>query len=143
LYILLLNINFFSIILWKHFSLWVSIFLVWLKIISSWIRNFVDFVFVPKIKCVVYIFSTYQVSLDLQLPVQSVPITTKIVSSNPVHGKVHHKLNQTKLYFFRSLPPNIDHFEWHTRHTTAVHVNLPACMAYTKGDCINTLSNLP
>jgi hypothetical protein len=26
--------------------------------------------------------------LDLQLPVQSVPITTKVVSSNPVHGKV-------------------------------------------------------
>jgi hypothetical protein len=24
--------------------------------------------------------------LDLQLPVQSVPITTKVVSSNPVHG---------------------------------------------------------
>jgi hypothetical protein len=27
--------------------------------------------------------------LDLQLPVQSVPITTKVVSSNPVHGKVY------------------------------------------------------
>ena len=27
--------------------------------------------------------------LDLQLPVQSVPITTKIVSSNPVHDKVY------------------------------------------------------
>jgi hypothetical protein len=26
--------------------------------------------------------------LDLQLPVQSVPITTNIVSLNPVHGKV-------------------------------------------------------
>jgi hypothetical protein len=26
--------------------------------------------------------------LDLQLPVQSVPITTKVVSSNPVHGEV-------------------------------------------------------
>jgi len=25
-------------------------------------------------------------SLDLQLPVQSVPIITKVVSSNPVHG---------------------------------------------------------
>jgi hypothetical protein len=24
--------------------------------------------------------------LDIQLPVQSVPITTKVVSSNPVHG---------------------------------------------------------
>jgi hypothetical protein len=27
--------------------------------------------------------------LDLQLPVQSVSITTKVVSSNPVHGDVH------------------------------------------------------
>jgi hypothetical protein len=27
--------------------------------------------------------------LDLQLPVQSVPITTKVVSSNPTHGKVN------------------------------------------------------
>jgi hypothetical protein len=27
--------------------------------------------------------------LDLQLPVQSVPITTKVVSSNPVHDKVY------------------------------------------------------
>jgi hypothetical protein len=27
--------------------------------------------------------------LDLQLPMQSVPITTKIVSSNPIHGEVY------------------------------------------------------
>ena len=27
--------------------------------------------------------------LDLQLPVQSVPVTTKFVSSNPVHGEVY------------------------------------------------------
>jgi hypothetical protein len=27
--------------------------------------------------------------LDLQLPVQSVPITTKVVSSNPVQGEVY------------------------------------------------------
>jgi hypothetical protein len=27
--------------------------------------------------------------LDLQLPVQSVPITTKVVSSNHVHGEVY------------------------------------------------------
>jgi hypothetical protein len=26
--------------------------------------------------------------LDLQLPVQSVPITTNVVSSNPTHGEV-------------------------------------------------------
>ena len=27
--------------------------------------------------------------LDLQLPMQSVPITTTVVSSNPAHGKVY------------------------------------------------------
>jgi hypothetical protein len=27
--------------------------------------------------------------LDLHLPMQSVPITTKVVSSNPTHGKVY------------------------------------------------------
>ena len=27
--------------------------------------------------------------LDLQLPMQSLPITTKVVSSNPVHGAVY------------------------------------------------------
>ena len=27
--------------------------------------------------------------MDLQLPVQSVPITTNVVSSNPSHGKVY------------------------------------------------------
>ena len=27
--------------------------------------------------------------LDLQLPVQSVPITTKVVNSNPAHGEVY------------------------------------------------------
>jgi hypothetical protein len=27
--------------------------------------------------------------LDMQLPVQSVPITTEVISSNPVHGEVN------------------------------------------------------
>ena len=27
--------------------------------------------------------------MDLQLPVHSVPITTKVVSANPVHGEVY------------------------------------------------------
>ena len=27
--------------------------------------------------------------LDIQLPVQSVPIISKIVSSNPIHGEVY------------------------------------------------------
>jgi hypothetical protein len=31
--------------------------------------------------------------LDLQLPVQSVPVTTKVVSSNPVHDDVYSKQN--------------------------------------------------
>ena len=50
--------------------------------------------------------------LDLQLPVQSVPITTEVVSLNPVHGEVYstqhyvikfvrHEI-QTATYFFRS-----------------------------------------
>ena len=36
---------------------------------------------------------TYQMSivLDLQLPMQSVSITTKVVSSNPIHGEVYIK----------------------------------------------------
>ena len=28
-------------------------------------------------------------TVDLQLPMQSVPITTKVVTSNPVHGEVY------------------------------------------------------
>jgi hypothetical protein len=43
--------------------------------------------------------------LDLQLPVQSVPITTKVVSSNPVHGKVysilHNVIKFVRLYASR------------------------------------------
>ena len=33
--------------------------------------------------------STLTVQLTLQLPVQSVPITTKAMSSNPVHGEMY------------------------------------------------------
>jgi hypothetical protein len=33
--------------------------------------------------------SIFPDQIDLQLPMQSVPITTKVVSSNPVHGEVH------------------------------------------------------
>ena len=43
-------------ILWKYFSSWASIFVVWLKLTSSWIRKFMDFVFLSKIKFV-YIFN--------------------------------------------------------------------------------------
>jgi hypothetical protein len=38
--------------------------------------------------------------LDLQLPVQSVSITTKVVSSNPIHGKVQHYM--IKLTMFKT-----------------------------------------
>ena len=37
--------------------------------------------------CNVFTLSVWQ--LDLQLPVQPVPITTKAVSSNPIHGEVY------------------------------------------------------
>ena len=43
-----------SVTLWKCFSSWVSIFVVWLKITSSCIRKFMDFAFVPKIKFVIF-----------------------------------------------------------------------------------------
>ena len=33
--------------------------------------------------------SWFHYFVDLQLPVQSMPITTKVVSSNPVHGEVY------------------------------------------------------
>ena len=40
---------------------------------------------------------------DLQLPVQSVPITTKVVSSNPVNGKVH-SMQHYVIKFLSDLP---------------------------------------
>ena len=45
-------------ILWKYFSSWLSIFVVWLKMTSSLICKFVDFVFVPKIQFADFIFLT-------------------------------------------------------------------------------------
>jgi hypothetical protein len=33
--------------------------------------------------------TNYRASLDLQLPVQSVHIASKVVSSNPAHGEVY------------------------------------------------------
>jgi hypothetical protein len=35
------------------------------------------------------LFQRRRLKLDLQLPVQSVSITTKVVSSDPVHGEVY------------------------------------------------------
>ena len=43
--------------------------------------------------------------LDLQLPVQSEPIATKVVSSNPVHGKVY-SLQQYVIKFVSDLRQN-------------------------------------
>jgi hypothetical protein len=43
------------------------------------------------------------VSEDLQLPVQSVPITTKVMSSNPVHGKVY-SIQHNVIKFVSNLP---------------------------------------
>jgi hypothetical protein len=40
--------------------------------------------------------------LDLQLPVQSVPIITKVVSSNPVHGEVY-SIQHYVIKFFSDL----------------------------------------
>ena len=37
------------------------------------------------------------VVMDLQLPLQSVPITTKVVSSNPVHGEAYPEMDGTFL----------------------------------------------
>jgi hypothetical protein len=37
--------------------------------------------------------------LDLQLSMQSVPITTDIVSSNPAHGEVYSELWNVSLWF--------------------------------------------
>ena len=46
--------------------------------------------------------------LDLQLPVQSMLITTNVVSSNPVHGKVyskqHYVVKLARLVVFSSFP---------------------------------------
>ena len=45
-----------------------------------------DIYFIKDCRAVV-VMIVYQ--LDLQLPLQSVPITTKVVSSNPTHGEVY------------------------------------------------------
>jgi hypothetical protein len=47
---------------------------------------FTDNYSVKYLRAVVVVIVWY---LDLQLPMQSVPTTTKIVSLNPAHGKVY------------------------------------------------------
>jgi len=58
-----------------------TIFLVWFDLLY-W-----HFSKVFKIKGCCYLYMV--VGMDLQLSIQSVPIITKVVSSNPAHGKVY------------------------------------------------------
>jgi hypothetical protein len=46
---------------------------------------------------------TFQILSDLQLPVQSVPITTKVVSSNPVHDEVYPPMQHYVIKFVSDL----------------------------------------
>ena len=46
------------------------------------------------------LFQRRRLKLDLQLPVQSVSITTKVVSSNPVHGEVYSNTTRKQIIFF-------------------------------------------
>ena len=48
--------------------------------------------------------------LDLQLPVQSVPITTQVVSLNPIHGEVY-LIHRYVIKFVNDLPQVVD-FLW-------------------------------
>ena len=48
--------------------------------------------------------------LDLQLPVQSMPITTKVVSSNPAHGEVY-SIQHYVIKFVSDLR-HVDGFLW-------------------------------
>jgi hypothetical protein len=45
--------------------------------------------------------------LDLQLPVQSVPITTNVVSLNPIHGEVY-SIQHYVIKFPNFNPPSIN-----------------------------------
>jgi hypothetical protein len=44
---------------------------------------------VNKNQGIAYVQKLFHIRLDLQLPVQTVPITTDVVRSNPVHGQVY------------------------------------------------------
>ena len=54
--------------------------------------------------------------LDLQLPVQSVPITTKVMSSNPLHGEMY-SIQHYLIKFVRDLR-QIGGFLWVLRFPT-------------------------
>ena len=44
---------------------------------------------IQSMHCAVMIMIVWLSDLQLELPVQSVPITTKVVGSNPAHGRVY------------------------------------------------------
>jgi hypothetical protein len=84
---LMFNTNFSSIsaILWLHYSV-MSITLL------PYTRH-CPILYNISFRSSISIYATtvplYTIICHLQLPVQTVPITTKVVSSNPVHGKVY------------------------------------------------------
>jgi len=52
------------------------------KIVQSGIKSIFNFIKLPVLGAIVVVWL-----LDLQLPVQSVPITTNVVSSNPAYDQ--------------------------------------------------------
>ena len=54
--------------------------------VKSSMSNYSIFSVLPKIS---YAYMDSNAGKGLQLPMQSVPTTTKVVSSNPVHGEVY------------------------------------------------------
>ena len=44
---------------------------------------------IQSMHCAVMVMIVWLSDLQLELPVQSVPITTKVVGSNPAHGRVY------------------------------------------------------
>jgi hypothetical protein len=54
---------------------------------NTFVTNIMIFSYGASWPCVIMAVILW--SLDLQLPVQSVPITTDVVSSNPVHGEMY------------------------------------------------------
>ena len=67
------------------------------SLLSFPIRSVPFLIFLCVVKliplCICYVYGVVMVvmvwQLDLQLPIQSVPIITKVVSSSPVHGEVY------------------------------------------------------
>ena len=66
--------------------------------------------------------------LDLQLPEQSVPIKAKVVSTNPVHGKVC-SIQQYVIKFFSDLR-EVGDFLWVLRFPPPIKVTTTAKLKY-------------